>query len=86
VRTNQPVIVDLGISDIEYLELLANGEDPIQKFHNQAYEAALLCYGIPTSQACLVAPLLDKSNCSIEEKIWVNQTLRQIWEWLTVSR
>lgn len=85
MRTNQPIVVDLGMSDIQYLELLANGENPIQTFHHQAYEAALLCYGIPASQACQIAPLFEKSDCSIEEKISVNQALRHIWQWLTAN-
>jgi len=34
VSTSQPIVVDLGMSDIEYLELLTQGRNSI---HEQSY-------------------------------------------------
>lgn len=79
----QPVIVDLGMSDVEYLQCLAQGNDPVKKHRDISYERALIKYGIPPMQAQQIAPLLEKLDCSIEEKIQVNQALKHIWHRLT---
>lgn len=76
---DQPVIVDLGMSDIEYLQLLAQGKDPVKQQRDEVYELVLLRYGLPAGQARQVAPLLEQRPCSIEEKILVNQALKQVW-------
>jgi hypothetical protein len=86
VQSNQPLVVDLGMSDVEYLELLAKGEDPVKRFRDQAYEVELLGYGISAEQARRTAPLIEKQYCSIEEKICINQTLWHIWAWLISKR
>lgn len=80
---NQPVIVDLGMSDSEYLQQLAQGNDPVKAYCNQAYHSVLMHYGLSAATASHIAPLLDKLDCSIEEKLLVNQTLRHIWHQLT---
>lgn len=84
--TNQPVIVDLGMSDTEYLQLLAQGIDPVKAYQDQFYESALIRYGIVPLEARQVAPLIDKLDCSIEERLQVNQVLEFIWKQLTRIR
>jgi hypothetical protein len=80
--THQPPVVDLGMSDIEYLEQLAQGHDPVKAYRNQSYQAVLTSYGISTATAAHIAPLIDKLDCSIEEKLLLNQTVRHIWHQL----
>lgn len=82
---NKPVVVDLGMSDIEYLQCLAQGQDPVKHYRDKSYESALLNYGVPATEAQRVAPLFEKLDCSIEEKILVNQALRRIWQRLTIG-
>lgn len=77
---SQPIILDLGMSDTEYLQLLAEGRDPIRE---QAFEAELIRYGISPEEARQLAPLFEKLDCSVEEKIWVNRALRHIWRCLS---
>lgn len=67
------------MSDQEYLQLLAQGRNPVQ---DCLYEQELLSYGVPQSQAYLVAPLFDKPERTLEENILVARTLRQLWNWL----
>jgi hypothetical protein len=80
---SQPLIVDLGMSDTEYLELLAQGRDPVKAFRDKVYEMELVAYGITIDEAQQIAPLLEKKYCSIAEKILVNRALKQIWQRLT---
>ncbi|XGV94550.1 MAG: hypothetical protein ACAF41_17560 [Leptolyngbya sp. BL-A-14] len=80
--THQPLVVDLGMSDTDYLEQLAQGHDPVKAYCNQSYQAALTGYGIPTATAAQIAPLIDKLDCSIEEKLLLNQAIRHIWHQL----
>lgn len=75
----QPQIIDLGMSDEEYLELLAQGRDPVKEMRDQAYEQELLRYGISSEEARRVAPLLDQFHCSIEERILIARVLKQVW-------
>lgn len=79
----QPIVIDLGMSDGEYLEQLAQGKDPLKVHRDRLYTAALVRYGIPEADAAKIAPSLDKLECSIAEKIQVNQALRHIWQRLT---
>lgn len=83
MQTHQPLVVDLRMSDTDYLEQLAQGYDPVKAYRNQSYQALLTSYGISTTTAAHVAPLIDKLDCSIEEKILVNQTLKRLWHHLT---
>jgi|SRR6476469_5095545 hypothetical protein len=78
-QNNQPQIVDLGMSDEEYLELLAQGRDPVKEMRDQAYEQELLRYGVSTEEARRVAPLLDQFHCSIEERILIAKVLKHVW-------
>lgn len=74
------IVVDLEMSDIEYLELLSQGRNPV---HEQIYAQQLICYGFSLTEAKQVAPLIEKPNCSIAEKIAANQALKQVWNHLT---
>lgn len=80
MNTNAPLILDLGLSDLEYLQLLAQGRDPVRE---QLYTQELIGYGFDPDYARQAAPLFDKPDCSIAEKILLNQTLRQLWKLLT---
>ncbi|MBW4473492.1 MAG: hypothetical protein KME45_24415 [Stenomitos rutilans HA7619-LM2] len=82
MSTHQPLVVDLGMSDTDYLEQLAQGHDPVKAYRNQSYQTVLLSYGIPLATAAQITPLIDKLDCSIEEKMLVNQTLKHIWHQL----
>lgn len=79
---HQPLIVDLGMSDTDYLEQLAQGHDPVKAYRNQSYQTVLTNYGISTATATHIAPLIDKLDCSIEEKLLVNQALKHVWHQL----
>jgi hypothetical protein len=80
-----PLVIDLGMSDTEYLDLLAQGTDPVKAFRDKLYERELRGYGFAEAEAKAVAALLEKSDCSISEKILVNGALRQVWKRLTRS-
>lgn len=73
------IVVDLEMSDIQYLELLNQGRNPI---HEQIYAHQLIDYGFSLAEAKQAASLFDKSHCSISEKIVVNQALKQVWNYL----
>lgn len=81
--THSPLVVDLGLSDTEYLDLLAQGRNPVQE---KQYVHELVSYGFTIAQAKQVAPLFDKSDSAIAEKILVSQALRQIWHKLTSKK
>ncbi|MBE9009746.1 hypothetical protein IQ250_05965 [Pseudanabaenaceae cyanobacterium LEGE 13415] len=74
--TSQSIVVDLEMSDVEYLELLANGRNPVQE---QSYTQQLICFGFDLIEAKQLAPLFDKKESSIAEKIAVNRALKQVW-------
>ncbi|KAM3091466.1 hypothetical protein ACKFKG_25965 [Phormidesmis sp. 146-35] len=80
-----PLVIDLGMSDIEYLDCLARGIDPVKAFRDKLYEQELREYGFAEAEAQAIAPLLEKSDCSISEKILVNRALKQIWKRLSRS-
>lgn len=82
---NPPLVIDLGMSDTEYLNHLAQGVDPVKAFRDKLYEIELRGYGFAETEAQAVAPLLEKRDCSISEKILVNRALKQIWKRLSRS-
>lgn len=82
VLTEQPIVVDLQMSDTEYLELLAQGRDPVRE---QFYARELIAYGYTLAEAQRFAPLFDKPNCSIAERIMISRVLKQIWKRLLRS-
>lgn len=79
-ETSMSIVVDLEMSDTEYLELLTCGRNPV---HEQVYTQQLIGYGFTQTEAKQVAALFDQPYCSISEKIVVNQALRQVWNHLT---
>jgi hypothetical protein len=83
VLTQTTLIVDLKLSDTEYLELLSQGRDPVRE---QQYVHELIGYGFSVDQAKQAASLFDKKDCAIAEKILVNQILKQIWQQLTSKK
>ncbi|PSB24798.1 hypothetical protein [Stenomitos frigidus] len=82
----QPIIVDLGMSDHDYLQQLACGCNPVKAYRDQLYQTVLINYGMTAVGATSVAPLIDKLDCSIEEKLVVNQSLNYLWQQLTGQR
>jgi hypothetical protein len=82
VLTEHSSVIDLEMSDTEYLELLAQGRDPVRE---QFYAKELISYGFTLIEAKEVAPLFEKKECSIAEKILVNRALNRVWEVVTRS-
>lgn len=76
MQTSQSIVVDLEMSDIEYLELLTQGRNPIQE---QSYTQQLVCFGFDLTEAKQIAPLFDQQESSIADKIAVNRALKQVW-------
>ncbi len=76
VRIPQPIVVDLEMSDSEYLELLVQGRNPILE---QSYLQQLISFGFDLTEAKQIAPLFEKKECSIAEKMAVNRALKQVW-------
>lgn len=65
-------ILDVGMSDYEYLQLIAQGRDPVQE---KICERNLIRAGVSPDEAHQVAPLFKKPKCSTEEEALV----RRIW-------
>lgn len=68
-------IVDLGMSDIEYLQALNEGRDPRQE---QVYERSLIAEGVEVADAKAVAPLIDKYPRLPEEQAIVTNVWSQL--------
>ncbi|MDZ4877047.1 MAG: hypothetical protein CLLPBCKN_006482 [Chroococcidiopsis cubana SAG 39.79] len=68
-------ILDLGISDEEYLQLIAQGRDAVQE---QILIVNLIRAGVPALEAIQVAPMLKKSGCSSQEKALIQQVWQRI--------
>jgi len=66
------VIFDVGMCDYEYLQLIAQGRDPVQE---KICERNLIRAGVSPEEAHQVAPLFKKPKCSPEEEALV----RRIW-------
>ncbi|MCU0550457.1 MAG: hypothetical protein MUC48_14000 [Leptolyngbya sp. Prado105] len=73
------IVVDLEMTDVEYLDLLTQGRNPVRE---QVYTQQLICCGFSAAEAKQIAPLFEKKDCSIAEKIVVNRALRQVWNYL----
>lgn len=73
------IVVDLEMSDTEYLELLTQGRNPVCE---HIYTQQLSGYGFSLTEARQLAPLFEKVDCSIAEKIAVNCALKQLWNHL----
>jgi hypothetical protein len=68
-----PKILDLGMSDEEYLQLIAQGRDPAQE---KILVTNLVRAGVPAAEAYQVAPLLKKLDRSSEEEAIV----KRVWQ------
>lgn len=68
-------ILDLGMSDDEYLKLLAEGRDPIQEYF---YTQNLIRSGVSPEEATQVAYLSKKSKRSPEEEALITRIFRQV--------
>ena len=65
-------MLDAGMYDDEYLQLIAQGRDPVQE---KICERNLIRAGVSPEEAHQVAPLFKKPKCSPEEEALV----RRIW-------
>jgi hypothetical protein len=70
-----PEILDLGMSDEEYLQLIAQGRDPVEE---KICERNLIRAGVSPEEAYQVAPLFKKQNCSTDEEALVRKVWRQV--------
>ena len=68
-------IFDLGMSDEEYLQLTAQGRDPVQE---QILVRNLIRAGVPAAEANRVAPLLQKLVRSPQEKTLIKKVWQQV--------
>jgi len=66
-------ILDLGLSDDEYLQMIAQGRDPVQE---KILAINLSRAGVPAAEAAQVAPLLKKLCCSPQEEALV----KKVWQ------
>jgi len=66
-------ILDLGISDEEYLQLIAQGRDAVQE---QILTINLIRAGVPAVEAIQVTPLLKKARCSPQEEALI----KKVWQ------
>lgn len=68
-------IFDLGMSDAEYLERLAEGRDPVQEY---LYTRNLVRAGISPEEAKQVAYLSKKVERSPEEEAFITRIFRKV--------
>ena len=66
-------ILDLGMSDEEYLHLIAQGRDPVQE---QIYVKNLMRAGVTEEEANKLKPMLKKVERSPEEEA----LFRKVWQ------
>jgi hypothetical protein len=68
-------ILDLGMSDEEYLNLLAEGRDPVQEHF---YTQNLIRAGVSPEEAMQVAYLSKKVERSPEEEAFITRIFRKV--------
>lgn len=68
-------ILDLGMDDDEYLQLIAQDRDPIQE---KICERNLIRAGVSPEEAHKVAPLFKKRKCSDEEEALIKKVWRKV--------
>ncbi|MBD2307599.1 hypothetical protein H6G17_19185 [Chroococcidiopsis sp. FACHB-1243] len=68
-------IFNLGMSDEEYLQLNAQGRNPVQE---QILIRNLIRAGVPAAEANRVAPLLQKLVRSPQEEILIKKVWQQV--------
>lgn len=68
-------IFDLGMTDEEYIQLIAQGREPVAE---HMFVKNLIRAGIPTAEAYAVAPLFKKVVLSEQEEILVKSVWRKI--------
>ncbi|MDV2993215.1 MAG: hypothetical protein N4J56_002869 [Chroococcidiopsis sp. SAG 2025] len=68
-------ILDLGMSDEEYLQLTAQGRDPVQE---QILVRNIIRAGVPAAEANRVAPLLQKLVRSPQEETLIKKVWQQV--------
>lgn len=70
-----PEILDLGIYDDEYLQLIEQGRDPVQE---KICERNLIRAGVSPEEAHQAAPLFKKQKCSTEEDALVKRVWKKV--------
>jgi hypothetical protein len=67
--------LDVDMYDYEYLQLVAQGRDPVQE---KICERNLIRAGVSPEEAHQVAPLFKKPKCSTEEEALIRRVWRQV--------
>ena len=75
VELTMSEIIDLGMYDEEYLQLLVQGRDPIQE---HIYAKNLARAGISSAEATQVAQLVHKSPRTAEEEALIQRVFQQL--------
>lgn len=70
-----PEILDLGMTDEEYLHLVEQGLDPVQE---QIRAKNFIRAGVPALEAYQVAPLLKKLDRSPDESALVTKVWQRV--------
>lgn len=70
-----PEILDLGMSDEDYLQYIAQGRDPVQE---QIRARNLIRAGVPPEEAWRAAPLMTKLERSLDEEV----LLAKVWRYV----
>lgn len=68
-------ILDINMYDYEYLQLVAQGRNPVQE---KICERNLIRAGVSLEEAHQVAPLFKKPNCTTDEEALVRRVWRQV--------
>lgn len=68
-------MLDIGMYDYEYLQLIAQGRDSVQE---EICERNLIRAGVSPEEAHQVAPLFKKPKCSPEEETLVRKIGMQV--------
>lgn len=70
-----PEILDLGMSDEDYLQYISQGRDPVQE---QIRARNLIRAGVPPEEAWRAAPLMTKLERSSDEEV----LLAKVWQYV----
>lgn len=68
-------ILEVGMSDSEYLQLVDQGRDPVQE---KICERNLIRAGVSPEEAHQAAPLFKKQKCSTEEDALVKRVWKKV--------
>ncbi|MBV9386143.1 MAG: hypothetical protein JOZ78_06920 [Chroococcidiopsidaceae cyanobacterium CP_BM_ER_R8_30] len=70
-------ILDLNMSDEEYLHLIAQGRDPVQE---HIYVKNLMRVGVTKEEATKLIPMLKKAERSPDEEALFRRVWQQVYQ------